>query len=85
MSSNQLSSFPLCEKCNAYGILRAAREVDHLLGHRGDRALFFNGELRSLCTPCHAWKTAKEQAGEYYDYRRMRVLDKEGRTLRSIQ
>ena len=58
----QLAREPLCEDCRAHGVVETATQVDHVLGlvDRPDLA-FDLGNLRSLCTPCHARKSAAER------------------------
>lgn len=53
---------PLCEECVERGITRAATSVDHVepLEKRPDLA-FVMQNLRSLCDPCHAAKSAEER------------------------
>ncbi len=52
---------PLCASCEKEGRTTAARVVDHVVPHRGDRKLFWDKEnWQSLCTPCHDRKTAEE-------------------------
>lgn len=51
---SQLEAEPLCRFCAAKGRTTAATVADHVIPHRGDRALFFDpSNLQSLCTPCH--------------------------------
>lgn len=50
---HQLSTEPLCEMCKAHGRTTEANVADHKVPHRGDPDLFWNGELQSLCEPCH--------------------------------
>lgn len=54
-----LQDQPLCVHCKRAGILRVATEVDHItpLSMGGTDA---EGNLQSLCTPCHSKKTASE-------------------------
>lgn len=40
---------PLCSMCVDEGKVVAATIVDHVVPHRGDPHLFWNGELQSLC------------------------------------
>lgn len=49
----QLRQHPLCKMCEAEGRLEPATVVDHVVPHRGDRQLFFYGEVQSLCATCH--------------------------------
>lgn len=50
----QLASEPLCRMCGARGTLTAATVADHVVPHRGDYDLFWNGELQSLCASHHS-------------------------------
>jgi hypothetical protein len=50
----QLSREPLCRYCQAQGVVTAASVADHVIEHRGDRDLFFFGELQSLCQSHHS-------------------------------
>jgi len=65
----QLNRAPLCEKCQAAGLVAPATVVDHMVHivpWRGDLVLAMDpGNLQSLCKPCHDSKTATEtwQAG----------------------
>jgi len=49
-------------QCHDTGLLTPAAHTDHVVPHRGDRALFNDeaGNWQSLCAPCHSRKT---QAG----------------------
>ncbi|MDJ0631090.1 MAG: HNH endonuclease [Rhodobacter sp.] len=51
----QLQREPLCRLCPTWS-RRAATIADHVIPHREDRALFFFGELQSLCKSCHDGK-----------------------------
>jgi 5-methylcytosine-specific restriction enzyme A len=52
---------PLCVMCLADGLVVAAREVDHVVPHRGCVKLFRDrGNWQSLCRRCHSRKTAGE-------------------------
>jgi 5-methylcytosine-specific restriction protein A len=53
LRANQLNAKPLCEWCNRRGRIVAATIADHAIPHKGDETLFFNGDLISLCKPCH--------------------------------
>ena len=56
-----LARHPLCVECNAVGVVVSATDVDHIIPHRGDRALFWrSGNWQSLCKACHSRKTARE-------------------------
>ena len=42
-----------------------ATVCDHVLPHRGDEHLFWNGAVQSLCARCHnSAKQAEEAAGQ---------------------
>jgi 5-methylcytosine-specific restriction enzyme A len=56
----QLAKDPWCADCLKAGIYTIATEVDHLVAHKGDPALFYHGELQSLCKICHSRKTLQE-------------------------
>lgn len=56
----QLIAFPWCAACLTVSIYAAATTADHVVPHRGDPELFYNGELQSLCFSCHSRKTAGE-------------------------
>ncbi|CAO4162660.1 Putative HNH nuclease YajD [Methylorubrum populi] len=59
----QLRLEPLCRRCRDEGRIVAATVADHVVPHRGDVAAFWEGELQSLCTPCHNQaKQAEERA-----------------------
>ena len=50
----------LCQACLKKGLATTARTVDHIIpkAHGGTDA---DGNLQSLCYPCHASKTARER------------------------
>lgn len=57
----QLAKEPWCRECSAIGLRVKAEEVDHIVPHRGDMALFTNpSNLQSLCHSCHSRKTMRE-------------------------
>lgn len=58
----QLDDFPLCQFCEKKGLVVAAELADHVIPHRGDEELFLNGELQSLCWPCHSSRKQSEEA-----------------------
>ena len=60
-----LASHPLCARCQRDGRVTAAGVVDHIVPHRGDKALFWDsdGNWQPLCKPCHDRKTATEDGG----------------------
>lgn len=50
-----LAAHPLCVMCEQHGRLTAARVVDHIVPHRGDKSLFWaRSNWQPLCTPCHS-------------------------------
>ncbi len=52
------SVYPLCANCLSKGILAPATVVDHIVPHRGDRALFWDeNNWQALCKSCHDRKT----------------------------
>lgn len=60
----QLQDEPLCRFCSALGKVTAATVADHVVPHKGDEALFFEGELQSLCKLCHdSAKQKQERSG----------------------
>ena len=56
----QLEREPLCRHCAALGIVALAVEVDHIRPLWSGSGLDTDDNLQSLCTPCHAIKTASE-------------------------
>jgi 5-methylcytosine-specific restriction protein A len=50
---------PLCRECDAYGVVRAATEVDHIIP-RGRGGTDARSNLQPLCKPCHSAKTMRE-------------------------
>lgn len=58
-----LAKHPLCAHCQREGKVAAATDVDHVIPHRGDQALFWDeSNWQSLCHPCHSAKTQEETA-----------------------
>jgi 5-methylcytosine-specific restriction enzyme A len=49
----QLQNHPLCCMCLAIGRTELATVVDHIVPHRGDKHLFVNGAVQSLCKRHH--------------------------------
>jgi len=65
LRSNQLSSQPLCEYCDAQNKVTIANVVDHIIAHKGDEILFHDPEnLRSLCKTHHDSTKQKEERRE---------------------
>lgn len=59
----QLHAEPLCAYCLKAGKVTPANVADHKIPHRGDEDLFWNGELQSLCSPCHNIDKQREERG----------------------
>ena len=54
---NQLLDEPFCRICGA-----PATDVDHIVDHKGDWALFTDrSNLESLCHSCHSAKTMRDE------------------------
>lgn len=51
--SNQLAHEPMCQRCKERGLTVPATIAHHVKKHNGDAQLFWYGELRSDCKPCH--------------------------------
>lgn len=52
---------PICVKCKANGVVKAATVVDHVKPHKGSESLFWDqNNWQALCKTCHDRKTAKE-------------------------
>jgi 5-methylcytosine-specific restriction protein A len=65
-----LRSHPLCVACEKMGRITPATVIDHIIPHRGDRALFWqSSNWQPLCKPCHDRKTATEDGGGFYQRR----------------
>lgn len=62
---HQLADEPLCRSCKAAGRETLATIADHVIPHRGDERLFFEGELQSLCDEepwrCHSRVKQREE------------------------
>lgn len=51
---NQLQNNPLCAFCLSQNLIVSASIVDHVIPHKGNKALFFQPDnLQSLCKLCH--------------------------------
>jgi 5-methylcytosine-specific restriction enzyme A len=68
----QLAAHPLCAKCLRLGRPVSATVADHVVPHRGDETLFWEGELQSLCSSCHS---SVKQAQEHGSAERGCTLD----------
>jgi 5-methylcytosine-specific restriction protein A len=60
-----LQAHPFCAHHELQGQAVEAKVVDHIIPHRGDRALFWAAadNWQSLCGPCHARKSGREARG----------------------
>lgn len=59
-----LAANPLCRLCQQVGRTTAATVVDHVVPHRGDRALFWDeSNWQPLCKECHDSVKAQEERG----------------------
>jgi 5-methylcytosine-specific restriction protein A len=60
--SEALRQQPLCVACLRVGTYTQGTEVDHVIPHKGDSALFFNiNNVQVLCATHHGQKTAHGQ------------------------
>lgn len=67
LTKRMLRENPVCPSCLASGRMEAATETDHVVAHKGDRALFFDpSNMWCLCKQCHAKKTAGERNGKAF-------------------
>ena len=56
-----LAQHPLCNHCSTDTRPVVATQVDHVIPHKGNRALFNDpGNLQGLCHSCHSKKTMQE-------------------------
>lgn len=63
-SKGYLRQHPLCVRCQAEGRYTRATVVDHIVPHKGDRALFWDrNNWQPLCKQCHDKKTYYEDTG----------------------
>nr|WP_020184817.1 HNH endonuclease [Methylopila sp. 73B] len=57
-----LASSPLCVECQKSGRVTAASVCDHVVPHRGDETLFWQGQRQSLCASCHNGAKKRQEA-----------------------
>lgn len=58
-----LAEHPLCERCQALGIVTAATVVDHREPHQGDERLFWDPKNHEpMCKPHHDGEKQREEA-----------------------
>ncbi len=62
----QLALEPVCRMCPEWS-KQAATVADHVIPHRGDHALFWFGELQSLCKLCHDSKKQRMERRGWTD------------------
>lgn len=68
LSKRVLREDPVCPLCLMEGRMTAATETDHIIAHKGDKALFYDrANLVGFCKQCHARKTAAERNGKWYE------------------
>lgn len=61
LRGDQLLREPFCRTCARRGLRVRATDVDHIVDHKGDWAVFTDpNNLESLCHSCHSRKTARE-------------------------
>lgn len=56
-----LAKHPLCVECESEGMVTVATDLDHIVPHRGDKALFWDRDnWQGLCHSHHSAKTQRE-------------------------
>lgn len=55
---------PLCVKCLEVEEVTIADTADHIIPHRGNPDLFWNGDLQPLCAACHSRDKQREELGQ---------------------
>jgi 5-methylcytosine-specific restriction enzyme A len=68
-AKQQLEQEPLCRPCRAVGKITAAKVADHVIPCGDDPAAFWEGELQSVCDPCHQAKRQAERHGKTWQPR----------------
>lgn len=64
--ARQLKFEPLCRFCKKDGYITPATVCDHIIPHKGNMELFFNGPFQSLCKKHHdSTKQRLEKSGEF--------------------
>lgn len=64
LRADQLRKEPLCRYCKRQGKVTVATVCDHIIPHKGNLQLFWQGPFASLCAECHSSVKAKEEAGK---------------------
>lgn len=62
---HQLQTNPLCAFHLRLDESVLATVADHIIPHRGDLKLFYEGELQSLCKSCHDSAKQREERNGY--------------------
>lgn len=61
-----LSINPLCVQCKKINRISAAKVVDHIKAHKGNKQLFWDkSNWQALCVSCHNRKTASKDMGSW--------------------
>jgi len=61
-----LAQHPYCVKCLKEGKFVFATVIDHIIPHKGDIKLFWDGNNhQALCKSCHDAKTVREDGGSF--------------------
>ena len=60
----KLKHTPLCEHCEAQGMLTQAQEVDHIVPIKQGGNPYDMLNLQSLCVRCHSIKTRVDNGGQ---------------------
>ena len=85
MRAIHLLNSPLCECCSLHGYVEIAKDVDHIIPHRGDKKIFNNtNNLQSLCKSCHSRKTNHEKNDMCYDYKHNAIIDLNNNDIATI-
>ena len=64
--ARRLRAEPMCRMCASRGQDTLAVIVDHIVPHRGDRALFFDyANTQALCKACHDRHKQREEVRGY--------------------
>jgi 5-methylcytosine-specific restriction protein A len=61
----QLAEFPWCAECLDYKRYEPATDVHHVIPHKGNKEIFLESPLQSLCHACHSKHTRIENWDEY--------------------
>ena len=70
-----LAKNPLCVGCEAEGLTRPARVVDHILPFlMFPEKRYDENNLQALCRKCHNQKGGYEKRGEFVDYRKKVII-----------